>query len=201
MLKIKHATLLLLIGALTAACSSQAQSPPPPEQQIEAAVQALPDDLREGATVLGYSDEGELTTLRDGDNPMICLADDPAEEEFHVACYHESLEPFMQSGRELRTQGYSRMEVDSLRKVRIEAGELQMPDRPVSLYSLSGPADSFNPETGEVTDASPLYVVYAPYETGETTGLPTRPEGNRPWLMEAGEPWAHIMYQPEAGNE
>lgn len=163
-------------------------------------MQAAPEALRDSATVLGYADGDELTTLRDGSNALICLADDPTDDRFHVACYHESLEPFMKLGRELRAQGYSGAAVDSIRQVRIEAGELNMPDRPAALYSLSGPADSFNPETGEVTDASPLYVVYAPFETGETTGLPTRPEGNQPWLMEAGTPWAHIMYRPESEN-
>lgn len=191
---------VFLIGAALAACSSQAQSPPPPEQQIAAAVQAAPADMQENATVLGYGDNGELTTLREGSNPLICLADDPADEGFHVSCYHESLEPFMQSGRDLRAQGHDRAAVDSIRMAHIEAGELSMPDHPASLYSLSGDDARYNPETGEVTGASPLYVIYAPFETGATTGLPTRPDGNKPWLMEPGTPWAHIMVQPSSGN-
>ena len=173
---------------------AQAQSPPPVEQQIAAAVAPAPDALQNGAAVLGYTDAMTLTTLREGSNEMICLADDPSDEGFHAACYHESLEPFMKRGRRLREQGVAN--VDSVRRAEIEAGTLSMPDQPAALYSLSGPADAFNPETGEVSDAEPLYVVYAPFETSETTGLPTRPEGGMPWLMEAGQPWAHIMYQP-----
>jgi len=40
----------------------------------------------------------------------------------------------------------------------------------------------------------PLYVIYIPYATVESTGLATSPvsEG-APWLMDAGKPWAHIM--------
>lgn len=188
------ACLSIVLASVLLSPIAQAQSPPPAEAQIAAAVTPAPEALQDGATVLGYTDDMSLTTLREGSNAMICLADDPREESFHAACYHESLEPFMKLGRELRAQGVAN--VDSVRRARIEAGTLSMPDRPAALYSLSGPADAFNPETGEVSGGEPLHVVYAPYETGATTGLPTRPDGNKPWLMEAGQPWAHIMYQP-----
>jgi hypothetical protein len=49
-------------------------------------------------------------------------------------------------------------------------------------------------EAGTVQGGARLHVVYLPYATGADTGLPTRPAGRGPWLMEAGEPWAHVMY-------
>jgi hypothetical protein len=63
----------------------------------------------------------------------------------------------------------------------------------MALYSLTGPADSYDAAADSVSGASPLYVVYTPFATGEELGLPTRPTGNVPWLMEPGTPWAHIM--------
>lgn len=179
-------TLLLL------ACSVQAQSPPEPETQVEAAVRAAPAPMRDAATVLGYDDNMELTTLREGDGTMVCLADDPAEETFHVACYHEALEPFMRRGRELRRQGRSGAAVDSIRRAEIEDGTLAYPDRPTALYNLSGPAGAYDAAADTVRDGSRLRVLYVPYETAETTGLPTKPEGG-PWLMAPGKPWAHVM--------
>ena len=179
-------TLLLL------ACSVQAQSPPEPETQVEAAVRAAPAPMRDAATVLGYDDNMELTTLREGDGTMVCLADDPAEETFHVACYHEALEPFMRRGRELRRQGRSGAAVDSIRRAEIEDGTLTYPDRPTALYNLSGPAGAYDAAADTVRDGSRLRVLYVPYETAETTGLPTKPEGG-PWLMAPGKPWAHVM--------
>jgi len=179
-------TLLLL------ACSVQAQSPPEPETQVEAAVRAAPAPMRDAATVLGYDDNMELTTLREGDGTMVCLADDPAEETFHVACYHEALEPFMRRGRELRRQGRSGAAVDSIRRTEIEDGTLAYPDRPTALYNLSGPAGAYDAAADTVRDGSRLRVLYVPYETAETTGLPTKPEGG-PWLMAPGKPWAHVM--------
>lgn len=170
-----------------------AQSPPPAEEQIAAAVKAAPTPMRETATVLGYDQNGTLDTLREGDGPLVCLADDPEEEAFHVACYHERLEPFMKRGRQLRQQGVEDAAVDSIRRAEIEDGTLAYPDTPTALYNLSGPADAYNAASDTVRDPSRLRVVYVPYETAETTGLPTRPRGDQSWLMAPGEPWAHIM--------
>ncbi|HKP28651.1 MAG TPA: hypothetical protein VJU15_04585, partial [Gemmatimonadales bacterium] len=78
---------------------------PTSDQQIAAAVLALPESMRTSAAVLGYRTAGALTELRKGSNGMTCLADDPESPAFHVACYHESLEPFMARGRALRAQG------------------------------------------------------------------------------------------------
>jgi hypothetical protein len=145
--------------------------------------------MRDAATVRGYDDNMELTTLRDGDGPLVCLADDPETDDFHVACYHEALAPFMKRGRELSAQGKSRAVVDSIRRAEIEDGTLSYPDRPTALYNLSGRYDA---AADTVRDASRLRVLYVPYETAETTGLPTKPQGG-PWLMEPGTPWAHVM--------
>ncbi len=180
-------------------CTTRAQVPPA-EQQIGAAVQAAPEAMRDAAAVLGYDDAGELAWLREGSNELICLADRPGDDRFHVACYHEALDPFMQRGRELRAQGLSDAEVDSIRRAEIEAGELSMPDHPASLYSLTGSGGAFDPETGEVSGAFPLYVLYTPFATGEQLGVPTRPAGNLPWLMDAGTPWAHLMVTSVAGG-
>lgn len=182
----------VLILPLLAACGTQAQSPPAPETQIAAATKAAPAPMRDAATVLGYDEDLSLTTLRDGDGTLVCLADDPREDQFHVSCYHEALEPFMKRGRELRKEGQSGVAVDSIRRAEIEDGTLPYPDRPTALYNLSGPADAYDAPADTVRDASRLRVLYVPYETAESTGLPTQPKGG-PWLMEPGTPWAHVM--------
>lgn len=190
----------LLIGLVTAVLggcvdSAGAQNEiPSPEKQIEAAVSPAPADMKEGATVLGYNNDGELVTLREGTNELICLADDPNADRFHVACYFKELEPFMKRGRELRKQGLSREEIMEIRKQEIESGELFWPEKPMALYSLSGSENGYNYSTNQLNSASPLYVVYIPYATEESTGIATKPASEgAPWLMNPGEPWAHIM--------
>ncbi|MDX1630733.1 MAG: hypothetical protein R3234_02640 [Thermoanaerobaculia bacterium] len=187
--------LVLLPGPLFAGEEGvEAEEPPSPEVQIAGAVLPAPPDERESATVLGYTDEGELVTLRKGEGRLICLADDPTREGFHSACYHRDLEPFMARGRELREKGLERSEVQEIRKREIEEGSLFYPEGPRALYSLTGPAGSFDPETEELEDARRVYVLYIPYATEESTGLTSRqmtPGG--PWIMSSGEPWAHVM--------
>lgn len=178
--------LMWACAALLVPLTASAQSPPA-DVQIKAAVQAAPAPLRAEATVLGYADDG-LTTLRDGPGSLICLADDPQTEGFRVACYHESLGPFMRRGRELRKHGVAA--VDSIRRAEIESGDLPYPDHPAALYNLSGTYDA---SADTVRDASRLHVVYVPHATGPETGLPTQPQDGGPWLMEPGQPWAHIM--------
>jgi hypothetical protein len=191
---------IVLVGAafaLLAPPLAAQVGPPAPERQIEAAVAPLPEEFRAGATVLGYRpDATGLVPLREGDGPFICLADSPGDERYHVACYHRSLEPFMARGRTLRAEGRTE-EVDSIRYAEIRAGTLPMPTTPAALYSLTAPADSVDRESGEVTGAQPLYVVYIPFATAESTGLPTTPARNTPWLMFPGAPNAHIMFVPE----
>src|SRR2546423_15572374 len=93
--------------------------------QIAAAVTALPQEMRAGAAVLGYTTNGKaLVTLREGRNDMVCLAPDPAATAFHAACYHKGMEPFMARGRALRAQGVTGGQVDSVRFAEVKAGKL-----------------------------------------------------------------------------
>ena len=122
--------LYCLVASLLIVTPTQAQpSSPDAETQITAAVKAAPKPMRDAATVRGYESDGTLTTLREGSGLLICLADDPEEDGFHVACYHESLGPFMQRGRELRRQGVTA--VDSVRRPQFPHGaRCRRPSRP-----------------------------------------------------------------------
>jgi hypothetical protein len=125
---------------------------------------------------------------------MTCLADDPTVAPFHVACYHDSMEPFMARGRELRASGVTGTQVDTVRFREVKAGTLKMPNHPASLYQLTGGA--FDAATKSAPGARWLYVVYIPYATGATTGLSEKPVPGAPWIMFPGTPKAHIMFTP-----
>ena len=128
---------------------------------IRGAIAALPPEFQETATVLGYpaNAAGVLRTLRYADGPYICLADDPADERFHVACYHRSLEAFMARGRELRANGVTGASVDSARYAEIESGRLAMPEQPAALYSLTAASGQPDATTGVVEGSRALFVV------------------------------------------
>jgi len=185
------ATVALTLAAVSIPSASACAQEPSADQQIANATSPLPDNLSAGATVLGYRG-GELVTLREGSNVMICLADNPAQEGFHAACYHKDLEPFMARGRELRAAGHEAPAIEAARLAEIEAGTLGMPTEPRALYSQSS-RQEFDAATGAAPNARGLYVIYVPYATEESTGISAKPAGDRPWLMYPGKPWAHVM--------
>ena len=184
---------ILLVGSSTRV---QAQSVviPRAESQIAAATLPLPEAMRANATVLGYKSARKLERLRQGSNGMICLAHDPADaDRFHVACYHQSLEPFMARGRALRAQGVSAAQIDSVRFAEVKTGKIPMPAAG-ALYSLTGPAGDFDEAKTAAPKSRLLFVVYVPGATQESTGLSTVPSASQPWLMLPGTPKAHIMF-------
>lgn len=183
---------VLALGCM--ATASVAAEPSDAEAQLAAAIQAAPDDRRDGARVLGWTAEGKVVELRAGSNDLVCLAAMPGAPQWSVACYHESLEPFMARGRELLAQGIEGQERIDIREKEIAEGKLQMPREPRTLYVLHG--SGFDAEAGEVTDAYLRWVIYTPFATAESTGLTTRPVPGAPWLMVPGTAGAHVMINP-----
>lgn len=167
------------------------------EEQIASAVLAAPVEAREGATVYGYDESGNLITLKEGFNNFICIADNPAKDGFQVVSYHKSLEPMMSRGRELATEGKSRGEKEKIRDEEAKSGKLDLPKSPATLHIYYGENGFFNTETNNIENAKYRYVVYMPYATQETTGLSLKPnEASHPWLMFPGKYNAHIMITP-----
>ena len=174
-----------------------AQSIPSVEVQIKTALLAAPDELKEKAMVYGYSDKGEFIVLRKGSNDLVCLADDPNSEGLNASCYHKSLEAFMARGRELKKAGKNFQEQFDMREAEVKSGKLKMPTSPATLFVYTAKKENFNPITGEVMDGYLRYVIYIPYATSESTGLPLTPTApGMPWIMDAGTHRAHIMINP-----
>ena len=174
---------------------------PSAEIQIKTAVLAAPEDKQDGAMVYGYNAKGEFVMLRKGTNEFVCITDDPKASGFNVSCYHKDLEPFMARGRELKAQGKSFQEIFDIREVEVKSGKLFMPKQATNLQVFSAPSENYNAETGEVTKGNFRYVVYIPWATAESTGLPLKPEApGMPWIMDPGTHRAHIMINPPAKN-
>jgi len=168
------------------------------EEQIASAIIAVPTEAREGATVYGYDENGELIVIREGDNSFICIADNPNKDGFQVVAYHKSLEPMMSRGRELNKEGKSRQEKEGVRSSEAKSGKLKMPENPATLHIYYGEDGFFNTASGEIENAKYRYVVYIPYATQESTGLSLKPNAsNHPWLMFPGKYNAHIMISPK----
>lgn len=184
--------LFVYIGAC-----AQAPTIPNKDLQIATAVMAALEADRAGAMVYGYDSEGSVVLLREGSNNTICLADNPNQKGFNIAAYHKDLEPFMARGRALKAEGKGRQEIFDIREAEAKAGTLKMPDHPTTLQLAYGPEGTYNAESGELENTKYRSVVYIPWATGESTGLPLKPLiPGAAWLMDPGTHRAHIMVTP-----
>ena len=166
---------------------------PSTDWQIKTASMAVPEEYSDGAKVYGYDANGEFAVLREGTNQYVCLADNPNKDGFQTAAYHKDLDLFMARGRELRAQGKGSLEIFDTREREVKNGSLKMP-LGGTLIVLTG---SVNPETKEIENQKLRYVVYIPFATLESTGLPTSPKAaGHPWIMNPGTHKAHIMITP-----
>lgn len=161
------------------------------EWLVASAALAAPESLRDGAEVRGWTADDHLVTLRRGANDIICLADRPGDDTFAAACYHASLEAFMERGRELSRQGVAGGERNEVRWREIREGAIPMPVAAM-VYNLRFPSEDFDPATVDPATGGRLHAIYMPDATPESTGLPARP-GDGPWLMLPGTPSAHVM--------
>ncbi|GLR17500.1 hypothetical protein [Portibacter lacus] len=169
------------------------------EALIATAVMAAPAEHRAECTVIGYNMAGEFVTMKEGSNELICLADDPKKKGFSAACYHQSLEPFMARGRALKAEGKSATEIFDIREEEVKSGKLSMGETGSTLHIYYGGETMYDPETSIVDGAKYRYVVYMPWATAASTGLPERPiAANHPWIMNPGTHRAHIMISPVA---
>ncbi len=168
---------------------------------IATALMAAPKKSRMGCKVIGYNMAGECVTLTEGDNEFICLADNPNQDGFSSACYHKDLEPFMARGRELKSEGKTAKEIFDIREEEVKSGKLVMGKLGSTLHIYFGSETLYDPETSVVAGAQYRYVVYMPWATSESTGLPEAPKApNHPWLMNPGSHKAHIMFTPLKEN-
>lgn len=213
----KVCLLFLALFVFCSGCNSNNESPSSPEKslpsretasankellpettvQIKSALLAAPPEKREGCAVYGYTADTQFVLLKKGTNELICVADDPTVPGFSAACYVSELEPFMQRGRELRKQGIKDQQLFNEREQEVKEGRLKMPKQPATLYVYSAEDKDVDPATGEVKNGYLRYVIYIPYATAASTGLPEKPSADgMPWIMHAGTHGSHIMINP-----
>lgn len=173
----------ILMLSLSTICAAQE---PNKKTQIAEALQALPEALRDGATVFGY-EKGDRQVIRQGAGPMVCWADDPtvsdARGSFYVKCFPRSLQPFIERFEELRGDP----DQLSVLEAEIKSGKLPMP-KIAMRYTLRG---------AKAEGGVPLGVLHMPFATAadaEAMGFSTTPDSFRPWLMDEGTVLAHIMF-------
>lgn len=190
---------------------AQSRWGPTLEEQIQAAVQALPTGLRDGAGILQMVGS-ELQVVRDSDNGISCMVDDPSDDEMDVRCYHDDMWPAVLHSRVFAAQldasirGQARRDAlyDHMHQA-IESGEVVMADRPTAAYRMWGPASAYHWDTGEIEpEMAKWQLIWMPFRTAEELGLPTNREpseeglpGFMPFMEASGTWYAHVVIQHE----
>jgi len=189
---------LVLPVLVTAATASMgAQTPvPTPAEQIAAAVLPLPEVMRAGAGVRGYTASLALVTLREGTNTMVCTADRPGDDEFDVRCYDRQFLQAIDRRRELAEEGLAAAAVDRRFEEEVAQGRLRLPDHPTAGYRMLGPITAYDPRTATFTAAIEKWQsVHFPYRTAEELGLPTTRRGHPALRHGVGHLVSHVMIE------
>jgi hypothetical protein len=142
----------------------------PRDLEIRLAVNALPKDLRNGATVLVMESAGYVEA-RHGTNPFTCIVSRRGGN-FYPVCFDEegarTILPAFADDAVLRLKGASDEEVERQLARGFEQGRYRPPARPGIAYMLS-PA-TYMLENGKLTRSFPHTMFYAPFLTNADIG-------------------------------
>lgn len=173
-----------LVLACPLAAAAQDKSP---EALINDALQAAPESLRAGATVIEYDAQGNKKVLREGTNSIVC---EPTDKDGFVRCYHKVMAPRNDFQAKLRAQGKSAKEIQEATTAATKDGTLKVIPYGTMMYRY----------TNDPKRIQRLWVMLVPGATPESTGLSTASQRDaalkgegQPWLMLPGTPGAHVM--------
>jgi hypothetical protein len=145
----------------------------PRDLEIRLAVNALPKDLRDGATVL-VLEAGGYVKARSGTNPFTCMVSRRGGNLYPV-CFDEegtrTILPAFADDALLRLKGATEEEVERQLAEGFEQGRYRPPARPGIAYMLS-PA-TYMLEGGKLARTPPHTMFYAPFLTNaDIAGMP-----------------------------
>jgi hypothetical protein len=142
----------------------------PRELEMRLAVNALPKDLRAGATVLVMEKTGYVEAHK-GTNPFTCIVSRRAGNFYPVCFDDEGARTILTAFTDdavLRLKGASPEEVDRQMALGFERGKYRPPARPGIAYMLS-PA-TYMLQNGKLSRTFPHTMFYAPFLTNADIG-------------------------------
>ncbi|HUU35229.1 MAG TPA: hypothetical protein VMW48_14285 [Vicinamibacterales bacterium] len=154
---------------------------------IAQATLPLPEDLRAGATVYTYDENGARKVLRQGTNQLECM---PRGADDFTWCYNKVSAARRDFSAKLRAQKKTDKEISAAVEEATKAGTLTPTPFGTMSYRMYGKPDRIQL----------LWVLSVPDATPETIGVSTASQRTpalnhegKPWLMLPGTPGAHIM--------
>jgi hypothetical protein len=156
------------------------------QAEVDKALLALPENMRNQTTVIKWKKDFTYDTLRKGTNGLVCYdrSGMPLMAPFAVQC--TSMGNLPREAQNLKAEATGdRAKSEAMLKEMEQNGTRAKPEFGSVWYHMSG-ADKDHIGAHEVTIA-------VPGATAESLGLPTQRRENGVWLMNAGTSTAHIM--------
>lgn len=157
-------------------------------EMIAEAVRPLPEDLRAGATVYTYDDDGDRVVLRQGSNQVECTPKNPATG--FIRCNATSNSERMDYAAKLTAQGITGADQAAAMDQAVANGTIDELVYGSIRYRLYDGDDNIKL----------LWIVQVPYAMPEDLGMPTDNQipssiggQGTPWLMQIGTSSAHVM--------
>jgi hypothetical protein len=172
-----------------------APAPPAPlepgasQTDVDKAVLALPENLRNLATVIKWKPDYTYDTLRKGTNGLVCYdrSGYPLQQPFAVEC--TSTANLDRQAQNFKAEALGdRTKTQEMLNEQEKNGTRAKPAFGSVWYHLSG-ADREHAR-GHMTIA-------VPGATAQSLGLPDKPTQNAIWIMNAGTTTAHLMIPGE----
>jgi hypothetical protein len=157
----------------------------PRDKEIELALSAAPEHLRDGAGVYVLERNG-FVKARDSSNGFTCIVnrDHPLNQK--PVCFDAegtaTILPKVLRVGELLMQGKPMSEIDAEIAEGFRTGKYVAPRRPGVAYMLSGDIRNFNPRTGKVESFPPHVMFYAPNLTNADLGTTSEALAKNPSL-------------------
>ena len=166
----------------------------PRDLEIRLAVNALPKELRDGATVLVLGSDGYVK-VRSGTNPFTCIVSRRGGN-FYPVCFDEegthTILPAFADDAVFRMNGSTEQEIERKLAEGFATGRYRPPSRPGIAYMLSPATYMMN--AGKLVRTPPHTMFYAPFLTNtDIGGLPgktafvDRPGPNGMFIVPAGQ--------------
>jgi hypothetical protein len=186
--------ILVVMSVSTSAFAQGGRGAPPPpaplepgasQADVDKAVLALPENLRNQATVIKWKPDFTYDTLRKGTNGLVCYdrSGFPLQQPFAVEC--TSVTNLDREAQNLKAEALGdRAKTQAMLADEEKNGTRVKPAFGSVWYHLGG---------ADREHARPHLTVAVPGATAESLGLPDKATQSGIWIMNAGTTTAHLM--------
>ena len=177
----------------------------PRAQEIEMALSAGPEAIRQNATVYVLERGKGFVKARAGTNGFSCLVLREGHHGTSPNCFDAEGSATTLLARlrtaQLQESGKSEAEVNQLIASEYKSGKLLAPRRNGLVYMLSQ-HNYVKSQSGKLVWYPPHYMVYAPYLKNADIGAQPAHLGSphHPWVLNEGQPDAYIIIVPPKGK-